>query len=316
MNNIIKKVPLPMAGLMLGLGATGNLIMSYGSNYRNIFGILSAMVMFLLIIKAVSMPKSIREGFENPVVATVMPTFSMGIMILSTYLKAYSSSFALGMWFFGLALHCIFIIIVTKKYILNFNIKKVFPSYFIVYVGIVAGSVTAPIFNLFSLGQYIFWFGFITYLILLPIVIYRVLVVKEMPEPTIPTITIFSAPASLCLAGYLNSFQEKNVFIVGFLVALSLIMFISVMTYIPKMLRLKFYPSYSAFTFPFVITAIAMKGTNAFLLKSGTSIPYFKGFVNLLELWTVAIVLYVLVRYIMFITSAEKVSTPAVANQR
>jgi len=311
MNNIIKKIPLPMAGLMLGLAATGNLIMSYGSNYRNIFGILSAMVMILLVIKVVSMPKSIKEGFENPVVATVMPTFSMGIMILSTYLKAYSSSFALGMWLLGLALHCIFIIIVTKKYIINFNIKKIFPTYFIVYAGIVSGSVSAPVFNLISLGQYIFWFGFISYLMILPIVIYRVLVIKEMPEPTIPTIATFAAPSGLCLAGYLNSFSEKNMIILGFLVLLSLTMFVSVMLYMPKMLRLKFYPSYSSFTFPFAITAIGMKGTNAFLVNTGRTIPYFKGFVNLLELWTVAIVLYVLVRYLIFITSPEKAVAPA-----
>lgn len=32
-------------------------------------------------------PKSVLESFENPAVAGVMPTFSMGIMILATYIE-------------------------------------------------------------------------------------------------------------------------------------------------------------------------------------------------------------------------------------
>lgn len=59
-------------------------------------------------------------------------------------------------------------------------------------------------------GKAAFWFGFVTYLILLPIVIYRVLKVKGMPEQTLPTIAIFAAPASLLLAGYMKSFQAKT----------------------------------------------------------------------------------------------------------
>lgn len=299
-----------MAGLMLALAAAGNLVLSYGNAYRNIFGIISAVVMLLLTIKVVTMPKSLGEGFENPVIASVMPTFSMGLMILSTYIKPYIASAAYGVWLIGLILHIVLIIYFTKKYILNFNMKKVFPSYFIVYVGIVSASVTAPAFGLAHWGQYIFWFGFIAYLLLLPLVVHRVFTVSEIPEPAIPTLTIFAAPASLCLAGYLNSFQEKNIMIVGLLGTLSIIMFIAVMLYVPKMLKLQFYPSYSAFTFPFVITAIAIKGTNGFLANIGRGIPSLIYLVKFLELWAVMMVIYVLIRYVGFIVSSAGTSIP------
>ncbi|ABR49841.1 C4-dicarboxylate transporter/malic acid transport protein [Alkaliphilus metalliredigens QYMF] len=315
MRALLKKIPIPMAGLMLALAATGNLMLSYGSNYRNFFGFVSGILLILLTVKVLSIPKSLREGFENPVIASVMPTFSMGLMLLSTYILPYAPSSAYGIWLLGLIIHIFLIIYFTKKYILNFNIKKVFPSYFIVYVGIVAGSVTAPAFGLSHWGQYIFWFGLVTYLILLPFVLYRVLHIKEIPEPAIPTITIFAAPASLCLAGYLNSFPEKSMVMVGFLGFLSLVMFISVMIHIPKMLKSKFYPSYSAFTFPFVITAIATKGTNAFLLSAGISIPSLVYLVKFLELWSVGIVLYVLARYIFFLTPRSEVETSAIKKQ-
>lgn len=308
---MLRKIPIPMAGLMLALAATGNLLLSYGSIYRNIFGTIACVPMILLILKVFTLPKSVKEGFENPVIASVMPTFSMGLMLLSVYINSYAYAAALGLWLFGLALHSVLIVLFTKKYVFNFNIKKVFPSYFIVYVGIVSASVTASAFNLSKLGQYIFWFGFVTYLALLPLVIYRALIVKEIPEPAIPTITIFAAPASLCLAGYLNSFQNKNMMLVGFLSILSLLMFISVMIYMPKMLKLKFYPSYSAFTFPFVITAIAMKGTHAFLTSTGNAVPFMSYFVRFLESWAVIMVIYVLIKYILFIVSdSQAIGTP------
>jgi exfoliative toxin A/B len=140
---------------------------------------------------------------------------------------------------------------------------------------------------------------------LLPVVLYRVLKIKEIPEPALPTITIFAAPASLCLAGYLNSFPDKNIFIVGFLGILSLLMFVAVIAYMPKMLRINFYPSYSAFTFPFVITAIAIKGTNAFLLGIDNGLPILGYFVYFLEIWSILMVAYVLIKYSNFILNKK-----------
>lgn len=298
---MLKKLPLPIAGLMLGLAATGNLLLSYGSVYRNIFGALSGIVLILLLAKLLAMPQAVKEGFGNPVVASVMPTFSMGLMLLSTYIKPYTASAAYYIWLLGIVLHCMLIVAFTMKYILKFNIKKVFPSYFIVYVGIISASVTAPTFDKAMLGQYIFWFGFISYLVLLPVALYRTFKVKEVPEPAVPTLTIYTAPASLCLAGYLNSFQSKSMLMVGFLAVLSLMMFVLVIINMPRLLKLQFYPSYSAFTFPFVITAIAMKGTNGYLTKAGIGIPFMGYWVNLLELWAVVMVLYVLIKYVLFL---------------
>jgi exfoliative toxin A/B len=313
MKKIINKVPVPLAGLMLALASAGNLVASYGSIYRNIFGVVSAMLLLLILAKVITNRKAVVEDMNNPVIAGVAPTFSMGIMILSTYVKPLQSSVAYFLWIVGLLIHLSLMVYFTKKFIFTFNIKKVFPSYFVVYAGIVVGSVTAPVFNAAAFGRLLFWFGLTAYLVLLPIVIYRVFVVKSIPEPALPTITIFAAPASLCLAGYMNSFQQKNMIIVWFLAILSLTMFTAVLLYMPKMLKLKFYPSFSAFTFPFVISGIAMKLTNGFLIKSEQGIPVLGYVVKFQELLAVGMVLYVLIRYIdfLFINKPVKESTPA-----
>ncbi|MCR1933188.1 TDT family transporter [Clostridium tepidum] len=305
MNEFLKKYPVPIVGLMLGLAAAGNLIQSYGEIYRNVFGILSAILLVFMLGKILKYPKDVVKSLDNPVVASVFPTMSMGIMLLSTYCTPYLSSFAYLMWIIGIILHIILILWFTKKFVLNFNIKQVFPSWFIVYVGIVVASVTAPVYKMANIGQVAFWFGFATYLILLPIVLYRVIKVKEMPEPTLPTIAIFAAPASLLLAGYMKSFETKNMMIVWFLMLLSVLMYISVIVMLVKLLKLNFYPSYSGFTFPLIISGISIKLTNGFLIKSKQAIPVLKYLVKFQEIIAISITIYVLVRYIQFLLPKE-----------
>lgn len=301
MKEILKKLPVPIVGLMLALAATGNLVLSYGEIYRNIFGILSAIILALVLVKIFMFPQSISEALDNAIIASVFPTLSMGIMLLATYLKPFEASLAYGMWIVGLVLHGVLIIYFTKKYVFNFNIKKVFPSWFIVYVGIVVGSVTAPAFDKANIGQVLFWFGLISYIALLPVVLKRVFKVKEIPEPALPTLAIFTAPAALCLAGYMSSFQNKNIFIVWSLVFLSQLSYLWVLLKLPRLLKLKFYPSYSAFTFPLVISAISIKLTNGFLIKAEKPITMLKYVVKFEEFIAVAIVIYVLIRYISFL---------------
>lgn len=301
MNQVINKLPIPIAGLMLALAATGNLILSYGSIYRNIFGVLSAIILVLIVIKIIKYPKGVSESLENPVVASVFPTLSMGIILLSAYINQFAQSLAFGIWILGLVLHIILMLWFTKKNVLQFNIKKVYPSWFIVYVGIVCGSVTAPVFNMFNIGKVLFWFGLLSYIIILPVTLKRIFIVKEIPEPALPTIVIFTAPASLCLAGYINSFQEKNMLIIVLLAIVSQLTLLVVLTQIPKLLKLKFYPSYSAFTFPLVISAISIKLTNGFLTNVGKNITFLKYVIKIEEIIAVAIVIYVLFRYMKFL---------------
>ncbi|ERI95403.1 C4-dicarboxylate transporter/malic acid transport protein [Clostridiales bacterium oral taxon 876 str. F0540] len=316
MNEFLKKYPVPIVGLILGLAAAGNLVQSYGNTYRNIFGIISAILFILMLLKLVKYFKGVAESLENPVVAGVFPTFTMAAMILSTYLKPYAANLALIIWAIGFIGHVCLIIWFTKKFVMNFSIKKVFPSWFVVYVGIVVASVTGPVYNMGSIGKLSFWFGFIIYLVLLPLIIYRVFKVKELPEQALPTLAIFSAPASLLLAGYMNSFQAKNMAIIWFLMTLSIVMYGTIIIILPKLLRLKFYPSYSSFTFPFIISGIAIKLTNGFLTKIGQPIFILKYLVKFQEILGIALTLYVLFRYIAFLFQGNKVALSSKSEAR
>jgi len=96
--------------------------------------------------------------------------------------------------------------------------------------------------------------------------------------------------------------------IVYFLACLALIMTLCVLLYLPKLLKLKFYPSYSSFTFPFVISAIGLKLTNGFLIKANKGIEGLKYIVKFEEFLAIILVLFVLFRYIKFLFAKEQTS--------
>lgn len=308
MKELIKKLPLPITGLMLGFAALGNLIQSHGEGLRSLFGFISLIFFVLVILKLIMFQKGIKEALENPLVASVFPTFSMTVMLLATYIKPISGGLASLFWFSGLILHIGLIIWFTQKFVLNnnYNIKKVFPSWFIPYVGIAVASVSSGAAGMQTLGRIIFWFALAAFAVLLPIILKRIFVIKGLPEPAIPSLTILAAPASLCLAGYMNSFEAKNLVLVYVLVTLAQLLYWGIILYLPKMLKLQFYPSYSGFTFPLVISGIGLKLTNGFLTKSGNPISFLPALVTLEEIIAAAACIYVLIRYLGFLFASEK----------
>ncbi|MGB9979880.1 TDT family transporter [Methanobacterium sp.] len=301
MKSVIDKISVPISGLMLGLASAGTLVSSQETVITIIFGIMAAVILLLIVLKIVSNHKSIMEDLNNPAVAGVASTFPMAIIVLSAYVNYFSPAAAYAMWIAGILMQFVIIILFTRKFVFNFDIKKVFPCYFVVYVGVAVGSMVAPVFNAESIGMILFWFSLISYLILLPIISYRVFVIKSFPEPAVPTLTIFAAPSSICLAGYLSSFSVINMNIFWGLVISAIIMFFAVLLYMPKMLKLKFYPSYSAFAFPLVISAIAMQYANGFLANINLEIHILQYMAYFEELLAVIFVIYVLAHYTNFL---------------
>lgn len=291
--NMACKAPIPLAGLMLGLASAGNMVPSV----KPFFGILSAAVLVILVLKLAYDSSTFRAELENPAIVGIMCTIPMGVSILTTYTKPTIPEISYAIWIAMLVLHFGIMIYFTKEFMVRFDIKKMLPAYFIVYVGIAVGAVVAPTYGAYQLGQFLFWFGFISYLVLLPLIFYRTAVLKTIPEPLLPTIAIFAAPASLCLAGYLKSFESKEMSIVWILFILSLVSYAAVIAYMPRMLKLKFYPSCSAFTFPLVISAIATNATYSYLLTEDIDMPVIQYLAYLEIVLALVLITYVLFRY-------------------
>ena len=306
MKDTIKKVPVPLCGVMLGLAALGNLIQSYSEEIRYVCGIFAAFLLVLVLLKLIMFPQMIKEDMKNPIMASVAGTFPMALMLLSTYVKPFIGKWAYYIWIFAIVLHVILIVYFTVKFIAKLQIPKVFASYFIVYVGIVVASVTASAYEKTSIGTAAFWFGFVTLVLLLILVTYRYVKFKEVPDPAKPLICIYAAPTSLCIAGYIQSVTPKSYGFILAMLVVATVIYIFALVKAAGYLKMSFYPSYAAFTFPFVISAIASKQTMACAANMGKPLPFLKYVVLVETVIAVILVVYTFVRYMGFLFDRKK----------
>lgn len=303
MKNTIKKVPLPLCGVMLGTAALGNLLQSYGEGIRSVCGVFAGFLLVLILLKLFMFPEMIKEDMKNPIMASVAGTFSMAIMILSTYVKPFIGNGAFVIWIVGIVLHVALILYFTKMFILNLQMPKVFASYYIVYVGIAVAAITAPAYSQTGIGSAAFWFGFVTLILLLVLVTYRYVKFKAIPDPAKPLICIYAAPMSLCLAGYVQSVTPKSYGMLMGMFVVASILYIFALVKAVECLKLPFYPSYAAFTFPFVISAIAAKQTMACAANMGNPLLFLQYVVLVETIIAVALVVYTYIQFVKFIFS-------------
>lgn len=304
MKELVRNVPIPTAGVALGLAALGNLLQPYTEIAHIACGVLSALFVVLLLAKIVLFPAMIRDDMKNSIFASVSATLFMSLMQLAGYLAPAAAGPAFALWCAAVAGHFCLMAWFTVRFIARFSLKEVFPTYFICYVGIIVASVTSPNFGMESLGLGIFWFGFACYVVLLAVVTARY-VKHEVPESARPLFCIYTAPMSLSLAGYLAVEPAPNALFVGVLLALAQILLVVVLARLPLFMKLKFYPSFAAMTFPFVITATALGKARAFFLDAGvlTAGPLASALQVLLVAETVlaaAMVVFVVVHYVRF----------------
>ena len=298
----LKRYPIPIAGLILALFALGNLIQSYDARARLALGVIALILYLPYLLKVILLNSKLKEPLENPVAASVFPTFTMATMLLAGYVKPYHPALGEGIWYAGFIGHILLIIWFSLGFLRGFSIKKVFPSWFIVYVGLAVASISAPVTGQMEAGRMAFWFAFVTYLCLLPVVCRRVWMVGQIPDPAKPTAVIFAAPASLLLAGYMTAFETKEPFMVYLLLAMSLFFYAVGLCYFLRLCLSPFMPSHSAFTFPLVISAIGVKMTNAYL---GGALAWMPTLVSIQTIIAVVVVLCVLIRYMLFLFSVK-----------
>jgi len=302
MKRIIKKVPIPLSGVMLGTAALGNLLQSYSEGARYICGGIAFILLGLLLLKLVLYPENVKEELKQPIPASISATFPMGIMLLSVYAKPFLGNISLFIWYGAIVLHIVIILYFTYKFMLKPDIKKVFASYFIVYVGIAVAGISAPAYGQETIGTAAFIFGFVSLLVMLLLIGYRYIKYPDIPEPAKPIACIFAALASLCLAAYLQSVSDKMAGMVIFMVVLAGVLYVFAVIQLISCLKLKFYPSFSAFTFPFVISAIAMKQTAAWLANMSMAQPYLPYIVLIQTIIAAVLVIYTLIRYVLFLS--------------
>ena len=296
-SNIIKKLPIPVCGLLLAILSLGNLLQVYSPYMRPVCGFIAVIIILSLLLKLILYPSVVKSDLSNPIILSNSGTFSMSLMLSSTYLASYSMSLAITIWILGIALHILLMIYFTYQNIIrNFDINGVYPSYWIVFVGITMAAITSKTYGMADIGFIFFLIGFMAMIVTLPLVIYRYIRYPNEIDANKPLICIFTALLSILIVGYLATAQTVSHGSLAIAYIIAFAFFVFALYKVFEYRNLQFYPSFSAFTFPFVITAIA--STSVYAVTDSLILSYI---IMIQTAIAVVLVIYVLYSYIKFL---------------
>jgi exfoliative toxin A/B len=261
-------VPLAVSGLAAGVTGIGAILaIEYNYIYAYIASGISAVLLLLILFRKITYPRQFLQELRHPVAGSLMPAFDMALMVISANIAVFCYKLGLILWTIAVIIHLLFLIIFLYFRLQEFNLNHMLPSWFIPPVGIVVAALTGNFIHNPLLIQNIFYGGFVLYLLLLPIMLYRIIFGDKIPDHNLPAFAAIASPASLCLAGYLAAFVHPNIHMVNFLLPLSLMM--TVLVYISMFrinaFRIKFIPIYATFTFPLAMGANAILRYSKFI---------------------------------------------------
>ncbi|MBW3697999.1 TDT family transporter [Vibrio sp. T187] len=262
LKNTVMGAPTPMAGLALSIASLGwcweNVLDSNGY-VQWASAAIGGVLLTILAIKFLFHGHLLAKDLAHPVVGSVVPTFAMGVMVVSNSIGQFYPTAGNVIWLAAVVLHVVFLVSFFYHRAKDFELHHMVPSWFVPPIGIVVADVAfsgEP--SLQWIADSVLWFGLASYLVMLPMMVYRLIFTHEVPDAAKPTIAIMAAPASVSLAGYLAVSAEPSPVIIGVLFGIAILMTSIIYVAFLKLMRLPFSPGYAAFTFPLVISATAL----------------------------------------------------------
>ena len=314
MNNksLIKKVknlPVPILPTMVGAFTLSNIYSGMGYTWiRHITAWATIAVILSYILKICFHFDTVKKEYSNTIPASLYAGFTMLTMILGSYFYNASPVFGKTLWFVGLILHAIQILVFTYNNVIkNFNMQTFVPSWFVTYNGIMVSTVVGGVMNEPLIGKIVVYYGIAVFTVIIPFMIYR-LAKYEIKDPMYHTQAIVLAPSSLCLVSYLNFIQTPNKFIVYYLYFAVICALIFTISKLPKFFSYIFHPGFAGLTFPMAIGIVASTKMSAYLIGQGyETFGYIVNQIAGIQIYiTTGIISVVLFKFFMMLVDSYK----------
>lgn len=266
----IKNFPISFFAVIMGLTGLAIAYMrasfleetlkSAGIGLAYLATVIFCLFLFVYLIKIIKYMPQVKAEFLHPIKSSFFPTISISLLLLSIAYASINQSLSFFMWFFGTILHFIFLVRILTYWInKEFKIEMINPAWFIPVVGTIIVPIQGMNYSS-DISWFFFSIGIIFWICLFTIVFYRFIFHNPLPDRLYPTFFILIAPPAVGFLSYTK--------IVGVIDTLSNLLFyfalflcIVLFALIKKFLRLKFYISWWAYTFPLdaITIAIAMR---------------------------------------------------------
>ena len=143
----LENMPVAILPTMVGAATLSNVYLTLGYTWiRHITMIAAAIILTVYLIKIFGHNKTVLKEYSNTVPASLYAGLTMITMILGSYVFDYNAVIGKGIWFTGLILHAIHIIVFTYRNVIKgVNIDTFVPSWFVTYNGIMVSTVVGGV---------------------------------------------------------------------------------------------------------------------------------------------------------------------------
>lgn len=310
----IKKVHLSASGISLAFASLGSLLSIHGTLMQALCAAASAFIFIILTIKILMFKEVFLNDVKNANTVGVFPTYLMTVMTLSAYsfMPLGLKSILKAIWLTASVLHILLALLFFKNHVLKSAIKDIMPNWFITFVAYALAGISAPAFGMAAYGRFTVALGLCCYFIILPLIFYKVAIVKNIPDNLRPTVWLINSPINICITAYLSSYKSPNPVFLLALISISIFSmgFAFCFTGFKQIIRYGFKTSASAFTFPTVIFVTAMKSSYYFYLNRSWINADLSFIFIILEAVAALTVFGVFIRYIFYVFNNAELDEP------
>ena len=266
----VQNMPVAILPTMVGALTLGNVYSGMGYTWvRHITTWAAIIILLTYLAKIIFHFDTVKKEYSNTVPASLYAGATMITMIVGSYFYNASPVFGKTLWFAGLILHAIHILVFTYRNVVKgVNMQTFVPSWFVTYNGIMVSTVVGGVMNEPLIGKIVVYYGIAVLTIIMPFMVYR-LAKHKINDPVFHTQAIVLAPSSLCLVSYFNFIKTPNAFVVYYLYALVIAALLFIIIKLPKFFSFAFHPGFAGLTFPMAIGIVASNKMSAYLIAQG-----------------------------------------------
>ncbi len=208
--------------------------------------------------KLIRYRQSVLQELRHPVKLNFFPSISISMLLLSICFMPINMAITHPLWLIGTALHLIFTLYVVGVWMHHehFEIHHMNPAWFIPAVGNVLVPVAGMQLGYSEVSWFFFSIGMLFWIVLMTILFNRVLFHNPIEQRLLPTLFILIAPPAVGFIAYMRLTGELDAF-ARVLYYGGLFLTLLLFTQVRRFLKLEFFLSWWAFSFPLAAISIA-----------------------------------------------------------
>ena len=235
-------------------------------------GIILGIFFAAYLAKIIIYPKEVVEEFNHPVKLAFFPALSVSFLLLSISILGILPIYAKYALWIGAGLQLLFTIKIISIWINHpkFKLDHLNPAWFIPILGNVLVPISATHFGYSEISLFFFSIGFWFWIIVMTLFFNRIIFHGQMAERFVPTLFILISPPFIAFIAWTKIIGEVDIF-GKILYFFGLFLFMILLSQAKEFLKVKFYLSSWAYTFPIASMTIA-----TILMYHGTKILNYK----------------------------------------